>query len=409
MLVSFGLDFLTAGVEVRERFPLDEAALARMGASLDGAGISESFGLSTCYRVEWYGWSDQPPESFQFLAAEAWGGTLARTSELLDRATWRVGVDAARHLFRVAAGLESPIPGDRQILSQLRRAVAGQRPGGTLGPALTRLLDTALGSGRRARDGFRQAGLDSAVGIRAAEVARAELGDLAGRRCLVVGAGEVGRDAARHLAALGADDLVILNRTAERAEALARSVSGRFGPLDRLADEAAVAEVVVLAASAPGLLTAGALGATRLALGDPARLLVLDLAVPRAAEADVGQLPGVELFTVDRLRQVAPLPAEAVRGVAEVVEHDVARFAEWLAAARARSAIQPLHLALTRVCERELAYLAGPEAGERVASRIAGKLLAEPMRVLSGALARGESVESATLTLRALFPAATTR
>jgi glutamyl-tRNA reductase len=412
MPISLVLDFRAADLATRERFHLPAERVEELYAAARGP-VRELVVLATCNRVEAYAAPESPtPEAAARALAEVahrWAGDETRGRDLLRAAEHRRGLEAARHLVRVATGLESQVLGDAQVLGQVRRAYRGAADAGSVGPVLHRLFETALRAGKRVQTETPLVGGRSTVGGEAAALAVRRAGPLASKRVVVVGCGKTGEQAARGLAKLGAGEIVLVNRTPERARALAAEVGGRAAPFDTLHQELAQADVALVATGATTpTVRAASLGQARRAAATFGRpLLVLDLSMPRNVEPEAAGLAEVALLDLDDLR--LPLAgAEAARRAAvpaaeRIVEGELARFAAWHAEGAAREAVAPLRRALEEVCRRELAHAAAPDAAARVADRIVAKLLARPMSALRAASGRGESMEEAASLLRALF------
>ncbi|MGI8422133.1 MAG: glutamyl-tRNA reductase, partial [Gaiellaceae bacterium] len=269
-------------VELREQVALtleDAAALARR---LGEGG--EAVCISTCNRTELYVVGDDAEaRSIAALADE----THTHAYRLADEA-------AALHLFRVAAGLDSLVPGEGEILGQVRAAYEAGAPG----PLLDRLLRQALHAGKKVRSQTAIAENPASVASAAAALAQQVFGDLAGRRILVVGAGKVGEGAARNLLSRGAEIAWVANRTADRATELAHRFGGEARTLDQIESELAQADVVVSSTSAPGFV----LRREQVERALPARrgrpLLFVDLAVPRDFDPAIHELEGCYLYDV---------------------------------------------------------------------------------------------------------------
>lgn len=416
MLISVSLDFRHAPLRTRERFHLSDGRVAGLFAAPRDHRLRELALVSTCNRLELYAWSEATePTELADASTELvrrWAGAdhhhLRELDELVQR---RSGEDAARHLIRVASGLESQILGDIQILGQVRRAYQLAVTAGAVGTGLHRLFSIALHAAKRVQHETGLAGGRHSVGAEAAALAARRQGPLMKRRCVVIGCGKTGERAARQLVKLGAADIVLINRSPERAEALAKDLWGRAAPFDRLHRELARADVAITATSADRPpVRAASLRFCRESAGTQDRPLVLiDLSLPRNVEPDVAGLPGVELLDLDALHP--PLAhAEALRRAAvpqaeAIVTEEVSAFMTWVRAEAAREALRPLREALNEVCRRELAF-AGSKSGadlDRAAERIVSKLMARPMTVLRTATARGESVDGVSDTFRALF------
>lgn len=416
MLISVSLDFRHAPLRIRERFHLSEARAAALFEVPRTGRVKELALVSTCNRLELYGWTDATEaEELDPAFAEMvrrWAGTDGDdASELAAVVLRRSGEEVASHLMRVAAGLESQILGDVQILGQVRRAYQLAVAAGAVGTGLHRLFSVALHAAKRVQHETGLAGGRHSVGAEAAALAARRQGPLMKRRCVVIGCGKTGERAARQLVKLGAADIVLMNRSPERAEALAKDLWGRAAPFDRLHRELARADVAIIATSADRPpVRAASLRFCRESAGTQDRPLVLiDLSVPRNVEPEVAGLPGVELLDLDALHpplaQAEALRRAAVPQAEAIVVEELNAFMVWVRAEAAREALRPLREALNEVCRRELAF-AGARAGadlDRAAERIVSKLMARPMTVLRTATARGESVDRVSDTFRALF------
>lgn len=416
MLISVALDFRNAALKTRERFHLSDARVAQLFAAPRSRLVAELALLSTCNRIELYAWSGAVTDGEMTAAAtelvERWIGEDQQHAEELESLVLRrQGEDAARHLLRVAAGLESQILGDVQILGQVRRAYRDAMDAGAVGAGLHRLFSVALRSAKRVQTETGLVGGRHSVGTEAAALAARRQGPLVKRRCVVIGCGKTGERAARHLVKLGAADLVLINRTPERAEQLARDLWGRAAPWDRLHRELARADIaiVVTAAEQPPVRAASLRFCREMAGSSAHPLMIIDLSMPRNVEPEVAGLPGLTLLDLDALHP--PLAhAEALRQAAvpraeAIVEAELTEFSAWVKADAAREALRPLREALNDVCRRELAYArdrGGPDL-DRAAERIVAKLMARPMTVLRTATARGESVDDISATLLELF------
>ncbi len=416
MLISVSLDFRHAPLRTRERFHLSDARVAGLFNTPREDRVKELALVSTCNRLELYAWTDATEAADLAAASDElvrrWAGDdhhhLRELEELVLR---RSGEEAASHLIRVASGLESQILGDVQILGQVRRAYQQAVEAGAVGTGLHRLFSVALHAAKRVQHETGLAGGRHSVGAEAAALAARRQGPLMKRRCVIIGCGKTGERAARQLVKLGAADIVLMNRSPDRAEALAKDLWGRAAPFDRLHRELARADVAIIATSADRPpVRAASLRFCRESAGTQDRPLVLiDLSVPRNVEPEVAGLPGVELLDMDALHpplaQAEALRRAAVPQAEAIVTEELAAFMVWVRAEAAREALRPLREALNEVCRRELAF-AGAKAGadlDRAAERIVAKLMARPMTILRTATARGESVDLVSDTFRTLF------
>jgi len=302
-LLVLGVSFRTAPLALRERLAVGEdQAHQDLEALMKNAGLKEGVLLSTCNRVELIATADSPEQ--------AASGTMAyfnqRTSpEKIDGSVYRhYGRDAARHLFRVACGLDSMVLGEPQILGQVKDAFAAAQGAGTVGGFLGRSFERGFSVAKRVRTETGLAAGNVSVSSIACDLAEKIFGDLAGRRVLLVGAGKMSEVAARSLTARGAQ-LFVVNRSPERAESLAAACGGTAKPLEALATELAEADVVISSTSKRDFVITYELmqGVCKMRRHRP--LFIIDIAVPRDVDPRVDSLRNVFLYDMDDLQKVS--------------------------------------------------------------------------------------------------------
>ena len=391
-----GVSHHGAAVELRERVALRHEEAKAVASQLASAA-GEAVCLSTCNRTELYvaHGDDVPAE-------------VAATSVLLERepdlanALYRLSDEAAAlHLFRVAAGLDSLVPGEGEILGQVRAAFEA----GATGPILDRLFRQALYAGRKARSQTAIGESPASVSAAAAALAQQVFGDLDGRRILLVGAGKVSEQAARNLISRGAEIAVVANRTLDRASELAERFRSAALPLERIEDELARADVVVSSTSSPEVVlhreqVERALRARR---GRP--LFLIDLAVPRDLDPAINELDGCYLYDIDDLEAVVAESLGARRREAATAERIVAEEAEqfrtWQASLDVVPAIASLRARAEEIRQGELAKAearlgdlsdAERRAVESVTAQIVNKLLHLPTIRMKEAAAAADGV-----------------
>ena len=302
-LLVLGVSFRTAPLALRERLAVGEERAAQdLQALMKGAGLKEGVLLSTCNRVELIATADTPEHAVEGTVAY-FNGRVA--PEQVDASVYRHhGRDAARHLFRVACGLDSMVLGEPQILGQVKDAFASAQGLGTVGGFLTRSFERSFSVAKRLRtESWLAAGNESLSSI-ACDLAERLFGDLAGRRVLLVGAGRVGVEAARSLSARGAQ-LYVVNRSPERAQAMAAACGGTAKPLEALATELAEADVVISSTSKRDYVITYDLmhGVCKMRRFRP--LFIIDIAVPRDVDPRVDSLRNVFLYDMDDLQKVS--------------------------------------------------------------------------------------------------------
>jgi glutamyl-tRNA reductase len=408
-LALVGISHHRAPVEVRERVAVDLDGAAALAGSL--ANGCEAVVLSTCNRTEVYLAADAATN----LEQRGMDGLLAlagpHAAELAPL-LYRLGDEsAALHLFRVAAGLDSLVPGEGEILGQVRDAYEA----GKTGPLLDRLFRTALHAGRRARSETAIGESPASVPAAAAALAQQVFEALAGRRVIVVGAGAMSEQTARNLVSRGAVVAAVANRGEERGSELASRLGAHSIPLAEVAGELESVDVVVSSTSAPEfVLVSGDLGdALRARRGRP--LLFIDLAVPRDVDPGLARFDGCFVYDIDDLEAVveaslAGRRAEAVHAE-RVVAGEAERFREWQASLAVVPAIASLRQLAEDIRAHELERARDrlgrlPERDRRlveaVTAQIVNKLLHEPTVRMKEAAVTAEGVVYAEV-VRHLF------
>lgn len=413
MLISLAVDYQVADVATRERFHVPAAEFAALYARLNAQGVTDAAMMATCNRTELYAWC--PGTSYDHLnkqvetLARCWMQSEADAAALLAVSIRRVGLVAARHAMRVAGGLESQLLGDGQILGQVRDAYGDASAAEAAGSVVHRLFMTALRAGKRVQaETLLNSGRNS-VGAQAASLARRHVERIDNARVVIVGCGKTGERVARQLSKYGIRDLVMINRSPERAIELANELVGRSAPMEAMHAEIARAHVAIVATGStlPIVLTKQLAAARNAANTNHDELLLIDLSMPRNIDVSATELVGVSLVDIDSLRPQVSATEQtrrsAIPAAEAIVETELQDFAEWMSAANAREAIRPLREALADVCRRELAHAAGEEVAERLSKRIVAKMMARPMSAVRVAMARGEPVSELTRTMSALF------
>ncbi|SCL20412.1 glutamyl-tRNA reductase [Micromonospora nigra] len=363
-LLVVGASYRTAPVATLEQLAVAPADLTRILDRLVAQPyVSEAVLVSTCNRVEVYaavsGFHGGLGDICAVLAEQAGCQPAALANHLY------VHFDAAAvdHVFRVAAGLDSMVVGEAQILGQLRDAYHWATGADTAGRLLHELMQQALRVGKRAHA---ETGIDRAgqsVVTAALELAAGHLdGDLAGRPALVVGAGAMGSLGVATLSRLGAGPVTVSNRGTDRAVRLAESYGANSAPLADLPVTLAGVDVVVAATAATEPVLTREVVARALAGRDPARgpLVLLDLAVPRDVGAGVAELPGVEVVDIDRMAAVlagGPAATDAA-AVERIVVAEVDSFLSWLRGADVAPTVAALRGRADDVVTAELRRLA---------------------------------------------------
>jgi glutamyl-tRNA reductase len=411
MLTLVGMNHRSAPLALREQacFPEDgvPAALQRLR---EEHGATEALIIATCNRVEILTRSRDGGTAAQeirsFLAKER--GLPAETIE--QHVYVHEGLQAARHVFAVACGLDSMVLGEPQILGQVKRAYAVAREAHAVGPVLDRLMQHVFAAAKRVRTATGISRHAVSVAYAASTLARTIFGELSGCGVLLLGAGKMSDLAARHLASQGVRDLTVTNRTYARALDLAESLGGRAVPWDALQAELTRVDIVVTgtAAAQPVLLKSHIKDAMRQRKGRP--LFIVDIAVPRDVEPSAGDLDGVYLYDVDDLQDVVDAGLNERRRAADaarvMLDAEVTAFDRWRQTVDLGPTIAALHGQLHRIGHEEIErfgrrlHSLSPEQHavvEDLARSLIQKVLHAPIVALKSAADRGEAAARAAL------------
>jgi glutamyl-tRNA reductase len=304
--VLVGLSHKTAPIDIREQVFIPEAGVGECVRRLIDRDLIESgVLLSTCNRTELY--AVAPAETAQDRLLESFGlWPHALPFETWQRYAYRLsGEEAMAHLFRVASGLDSMMIGEAQILGQIKRALVTAREAGALDARLEIILRGAIRAAKRTRH---ETGLGRRpVSVSHAAVAAATnlLGELAGRSVLLIGAGEMSEVAVRLLHKQRIGQIYLASRTFERADQVAQPLGGQAVPFDAIGDIIAGVDIILSSSSAPHHVLDAAQVETFQSSRAGRALLIIDMAVPRDVEPEVGRVPGVHLINIDDLQSIA--------------------------------------------------------------------------------------------------------
>lgn len=333
-LIVVGLNHRTAPLEVRERVAFDESEVnGVLSRARSEQVLAEAILLSTCNRTEFYGLSKDNG------AAEMYIRRLIAATKQVDLAAHPgyaytlTRLESVRHLLRVAAGLDSLVLGESQILGQVRRAHELSLESGACGLLMNRLLQSAVLVGRRVRNETAIGAGAVSVASAAAELAGKIFEDLSSRSVLLIGVGEMGTLTARHMVERGVKKLTIANRTFTKAEELARQLSGSALPLDRLESALAAADIAISSTGSTTPIVSRSLMQSIVGKRGGKPLVIIDIAVPRDFEASIGEMDGVFLHDIDDMnllvdRNLVKRRAEIPKAET-IVEQEVEAFVAW--------------------------------------------------------------------------------
>jgi glutamyl-tRNA reductase len=360
-LLAVGISHRTAPVELREAVDFARRGLESALHAFAARGVSqEAVLLSTCNRAEIYaiGESDAAVDSIARFFSEYHG---IESSTLAEHFYSHRGVDAARHLFRVAAGLDSLVVGEPQILGQVKTAYTTSSDLHFTGTVTHRLFHTAFAVGKRVRSETALGEGAVSVSYAAIELAKKIFGDLSGLSVVILGAGEMAELTGVHLRAQQVGGITIASRTLAAAEALARTLDGTAVPWASLPEALRAADIVVSAtgASAPVVTRRLVDEAMRARRGRP--LLIVDIAVPRDVEPAAAAVEQVFLYDIDDLQGIVKENLARREGelakADTIVEEELGRFGAWLQSRRILPTVVALRERFEQVRQSELRRL----------------------------------------------------
>ena len=389
-ILLLGVNHRTGPLSMLERVSIAEAELGKAVEGLVGRdNVREAVVISTCNRTEVYAVTERFHGAYADIRDFFCDRGHLGPDDLHEHLYSQHDDEAVRHLFAVAAGLDSAVIGESEILGQLRQGwEIAQQSGGTRS-TLNLLFRHAIEAGKRARTETGIARGTASVSHAAVEMAVERLGELAGKRIALVGAGSMGEGMAVALHKAGAADVTVVNRTPERGEALAQRIGGVSVGFDLLADAVRAADVVLTSTgSGTHVLTPSIVGTEQRA-GRP--VMIIDIAVPRDVAPEVGDLDGVELFDLDDLTRWAARGREQrlaeVEVVDGIIDHEVERFVLANTALQAAPLVASLRNHADELRSAELARHANrlarlddetKELVEAISRGLVAKLLHEP-------------------------------
>ena len=416
-VLCLSITYRTAPVAVRERLALSAGALDRPLVRGEATlPLEEAVILSTCNRLEIYAVAPAGSEAaFEPVVVSLLAESLTmEPAEFEPHLVRYIGPQVAEHLCRVAAGLDSMVLGESEILGQVADAYEIARTLGRTGPVTSELFRAAIRAGKRARSETAIGRNPMSVSSVAVDLAAQVTGSLENRCVAVVGAGRMARKAVTALRAHGATTLLVVNRSRDGGAELAREWGGEALGFDRLGEGLARADIVIASTSAPHPVVEA--GTVRTAMAGRDRPLVfIDIALPRDVDPEVRRIPGVHLFDLDDLQQRLDRSAnqrrrEVPRAEAIAME-EARRFDQWLEGGDLLPVVAELRRQAEAVRQVELARLVRnlpPDDGElhrrleHFSRALVNKLLHEPTQRLREQSANGHAAEYARLA-RELF------
>ena len=402
-LAIIGVNHKTAPIEVRERIAISRDELPDVTRALAAMpGVTECMIVSTCNRVELLAALESPETDLTSFLQDRFG---LKPEVLAPHLYQQRDQQAVRHLFRVAASLDSMVVGEPQILGQVKEAFAVARASGTIAGQLEHLLQSAFAAAKRVRSETEIGSNSVSSASVAVELARKIFGSLQGRTVFLVGAGKMSELAARHLVQQGAGAILVTNRTMERAQRMAEPFQGRVIPFEELYEAASQADIVISSTGAPHPIFRKEHGQAFMHRRRNRPMFFIDIAVPRDVDPAMGKLEGIFVYDIDDLQQVAAAHmAERSREAHDaetLIEAEVLRFHQRQRTVNVAPAIVALQHQAEEIRQAELRR-AQARLGSLTAEQIAAvealtrglvnKFLHPPMQALKQAARQDDAV-----------------
>ena len=416
-LTVLGVNHKTAPIELRERIAISREQLADVTRALaELPGVAECMIVSTCNRVELITAIDGKNTDLAGFLCRHFG---LDASVLASHIYEHRDQFAVRHLFRVAASLDSMVVGEPQILGQVKEAFAVARSVDAVGGQLEHLLQSAFSAAKKVRSETEIGSSSVSIASVAVELARKIFGSLHGRTVFLVGAGKMSELAARHLVQQGAGTILVTNRTQDRAKRMADPFNGRVIPFEQIYEAAAEADIIVTSTGAPHHIFNPEHGKAFLHRRRNRPMFFIDIAVPRDVNPAMGKLEGLFVYDIDDLQQVAASHmAERSRSAADaetLIAGEVERFHQRQRTVNVAPAIVALQRQAEELRQGELRRMQARlgtltpeqvEAVEALTRGLVNKFLHPPMLALKQAARENDSARVETLCETWSLPAA---
>lgn len=412
LLQILGLNYKAAPIEIREKISIDREAIRRGLENLDDYdGLSEAVILSTCNRTEIYAvTADSCAASVKDFLNDLIGG-----ADIEKYLYEFAGENCVRHLFEVAASLDSLVLGEGQILSQVKDAYTLAKNLGATSTILNTLFHKAIASGKNVRTATKIAYNSVSVSSAAVELAAAKLGGLSGKCALIFGAGKMAQLTAQHLKSRGVEKIFVANRHLERAQEMAGKIGGQAVPWENALHSAVDVDIIITSTGAPHYVVKPWQTQQLMTRRAGRGIFFIDIAVPRDVDPEVGKIHGVTLYNIDDLEAVVESHVRARQAEAEsarkIIDADVAAMMERFKYLKFQPLMADLSNRAEKIRERELKRIAGKlpnlseeerRAVEQMTRKIVRKLLRLPMMKLNASAGTHEENFYAEA-MRALF------
>jgi glutamyl-tRNA reductase len=403
-LLSIGISHTTASVEIREKMWMSPDEIRAALTGLRERFFRECMIVSTCNRTEVYGITPEltvdDADLRRFLIEFKGAGEAVTPDHFFG--TYAGG--AVNHLFKVAAGIDSMVIGDIQILNQVKEAFQTAQDMELLGPVMNRLMQATLHVGKRVRAETAIGEGAVSVSYAAVELASKIFEDLSRKSALMIGAGETGELTVRHLVGRGIGDLQIANRTRARAEALVAQLGGRVVDYEQLADALRSADIVITSVSSPSYIVSPPDVQKVMKQRSHNPLFIIDIGVPRNVDPASRKIDNVFLYDIDSLSAIVDRNVERraaeIPKVTAIIREEMVEFFRWHNSLQVGPTIHDLREALEGIrreeVEKNINRFAAQdrELVELLTKRIVNKILHQPMTALKEGAGNGAGGET---------------
>ncbi|MEJ7589741.1 MAG: glutamyl-tRNA reductase, partial [Ferruginibacter sp.] len=290
-----GINYKKTDANLRGQYAINNEQYACLFPLALSYGVNEFFVLSTCNRTEIYGFAENPSPLCELLCTQTQGSE----NTFKEIAYIKKGHKAIEHLFEVAAGLDSQILGDYEVVGQIRQAVKFSKENNFIGAYMERLVNEVLQSSKLIRTTTALSGGTVSVSFAAIQYIKEKLGDVTNKKILLIGTGKIGRNTCKNVVDyLGTKNITLINRTAEKAAALSSTLGLNFAPIEELPKYIDDADIILVATNAtePVVLSSHLLNGRS--------KLIIDLSIPYNVEKSAQYLPNVTLVNVDKLAEI---------------------------------------------------------------------------------------------------------
>lgn len=394
MVGLIGISHQTALLEIREQLVISKAEIAGLYEYLNhNCDVSGIFALSTCNRTELYFEADSSlimdSDTYLEEVTDAYIAYFKKSGEIKKYLYSNTGIDTARHLFRVATGLDSLILGEYQIVSQIKEAFSWVDNTAMVGPEITRMVHKAFEAGKQVRTRTQLNKGAVSVSSAAVELAGKKLGCLAHSKALTVGTGETGSIVALNLSKKRCKDIWVTNRTADKAEQLADRIGGTAFPFEDYTQQLIETDLVIYTTGAQRALLTRESAEDIMAARDYRPLMVMDLCNPRNVDPAVKNINGITLYDLDQMEEVVKANFEKRKGklveAETIIDEVLAEFDDWLNVRRMSTAISTITSTfkdINREEARNYKKIKGDEEDQRMIAEYGQHLSSKLTRML---------------------------